>query len=134
MNQTRRHIKVIFTIALLFSFFHSHVSFAEIEGCTNNIDGICSYPDESQVIRQVTYTSLIYRPPLRDEVYSVNQSFDQAYQDYPNHLSSFTDQNSDRYATVCYDSDDKNGKAISSELSQTGNTAGRVDLDYQGAQ
>lgn len=51
---------------------------------------------------------------------------------FPNHLTGITDENGNRYATYAYDA---NGKAISTEHSQTTNPAGqeKFELDYQGA-
>lgn len=49
---------------------------------------------------------------------------------YPNHLTGITDANGDRYATYAYDSE---GKAVSTEHSQTTNSVGqeKFELDYQ---
>ena len=52
-------------------------------------------------------------------------------EDFPSHLTGITDENGDRYATWSYNGD---GRAISSEHSQTTNASGqeRVELDFHG--
>ena len=95
---------------------------------SNNVNYLYEY-DEHQNLVAVIYPDLT----TDDDTDNPRKIYHYENPDFPNHLTGITDENGDRYATFSYDED---GKAISSELGQTGNTTGqeRVDLDYQGAQ